>query len=171
MANWQFTVAHFVFNIVDIVILALAFLAAVVGATKGFAREFSARAGFLVGLFVALQFTTLATSLVVNTFDLPLLWSTLIAFIILFAIGYIVIMIIGSLLEKTLHALKLAWLDHLLGLALGVVELLAVVALIVYLLELQNVINLGSYFDNSLFVQMLIKPLTAKGLDLIKGLP
>lgn len=170
MAEWGFALGPYVFNIVDVVIVVVAFLAAVVGAVRGFAMEFSSRAGFLVGFVVALVFARLGASLVSDTFDLPILWSTLIAFIVFFIIGYVLMMMVGSLLDRTLDAMKLDWLDRLLGMVLGVAEVVVVVAFIVYLLELQNVVNLDAYLDPSVITSRFIRPLTPKGLELIKGL-
>ncbi|PKL03062.1 MAG: colicin V production protein [Spirochaetae bacterium HGW-Spirochaetae-9] len=137
---------------------------------RGFAMEFSSRAGFLVGFVVALVFARLGASLVSDTFDLPILWSTLIAFIVFFIIGYVLMMMVGSLLDRTLDAMGLDWLDRLLGMVLGVVEVVVVVAFIVYLLELQNVVNLDAYLDPSVITSRFIRPLTPKGLELVKGL-
>lgn len=170
MAEWGFALGPYVFNIVDVLIVVVAFLAAVVGAVRGFAMEFSSRAGFLVGFVVALVFARLGTSLVSETFDLPILWSTLIAFIVFFIIGYVLMMMVGSLLDRTLDAMRLDWLDRLLGMALGVVEVVVVVAFIVYLLEMQNVVNLDAYLDPSVITSRFIRPLTPKGLELVKGL-
>jgi uncharacterized membrane protein required for colicin V production len=66
--------------------------------------------------------------------------------------------------------MKLDWLDRLLGMVLGVVEVVVVVAFIVYLLELQQVVNLDAYLDPSVITSRFIRPLTPKGLELVKGL-
>lgn len=170
MAGWGFALGPYVFNVVDVVIVSIAFLAAVVGAVRGFAMEFSSRAGFLVGFVIALIFARLGASLVVETFDLPLLWATLISFTVFFIVGYIIMMIVGSLLDRTLEAMGLDWLDRLLGLVLGVIEVFVVVAFIIYLLELQKVIDVSSYLNPSVITSKLIKPLTPRGIDLVKGL-
>ncbi|MGI6466383.1 MAG: CvpA family protein [Sphaerochaetaceae bacterium] len=169
MESWFLAIGPYNFNIVDLIIIGIAFLAAVVGSVRGFAREFSSRAGFLIGIIIALYFAKNVQTLIIKNFDLPLIWSTLIAFLVLFAAGYLIIMIIGNLLEKTLDALGLKWLDRFLGLVLGVVELLIVVGLVVYLLNLQSVVNLRPYLDNSVIVKHLVNPLTTKSTTLIKG--
>jgi membrane protein required for colicin V production len=170
MAEWSFSLGSLTFNMVDVIIIALAGMSAIVGAVRGFALEFSARAGFLVGFVVALIFSQLGANLIGETFDVPLLVATLIAFVILFIIGYAAMMIVGSLLDKTLDALGLDWLDRLLGLFLGVIEVGVVVAFVVYILELQQVIDLSAYIDPSIITTRLIKPLTPKGLELVKGI-
>lgn len=171
MSEWGFALGPYVFNVVDVIIVVLAFMAAIVGAVRGFALEFSSRIGFLVGFVVALLFTQLGTSILADTFDtLPLLVSTLIAFVIFFIVGYLAMMFVGSLLDKTLDALGLEWLDRSLGMLLGVVEVAIVVAFIVYLLELQQVIDLSGYIDPSVITTRILKPLTPKGIALLKDL-
>ncbi|MDD3823794.1 MAG: CvpA family protein, partial [Sphaerochaetaceae bacterium] len=140
------------------------------GAVRGFALEFSSRAGFLVGFVIALVFSRLGANLVLDTFSLPLFWSTLIAFIVFFIIGYLLVMAVGSLLDRTLDAMGLEWLDRLLGLVLGVIEVFVVVAFIIYLLDLQKVIDLSAYMNPSVITTRLLRPLTPKGIELVKGL-
>jgi membrane protein required for colicin V production len=170
MSEWGLALGPYVFNLVDVVIVVIAFLAAVVGSIRGFALEFSSRAGFLVGFVVALMFSRLGSSLLEDTFELPLLATTLIAFVILFLIGYLLMMMVGSLLDRTLDALGLEWLDRLLGLFLGVVEVVVVVAFLIYLLEIQAVVDLSAYLDPSVITNRVIKPLTPVGMDLVKGM-
>lgn len=170
MAEWGFSVGSYMVNIVDVVIIIIGLLAAVAGVARGFAMKFTSRAGFLIGLVVALLFARLGASLLVETFESPLLWSTLIAFILLFVLGYILIMIVGSLLDRTLEALGLDWLDRLLGSILGIVEALIMIAFIIYLFELQKVVDVSLYLDRSVITTKFIKPLTPVGLAWIKGL-
>ncbi len=170
MAEWGFALGPYVFNLVDVIIVLIAFMAAVVGTVRGFALEFSSRAGFLVGFVIALLFAQLGSNFLLERFDLPLLVATLIAFVILFIIGYILMMMVGSLLDKTLDALGLDWLDRLLGLVLGIIEVVVVVAFIIYLLELQRVVDLSAYLEPSVITTKLIKPLTPVGLNWVKGI-
>jgi uncharacterized membrane protein required for colicin V production len=79
-------------------------------------------------------------------------------------------MMVGSLLDRTLDALGLEWLDRLLGLFLGVVEVVVVVAFLIYLLEIQSVVDLSAYLDPSVITNQVIKPLTPVGMDLVKGM-
>ncbi|MHC1693246.1 MAG: CvpA family protein [Sphaerochaetaceae bacterium] len=170
MADWGITIGSYVFNIVDVIIVALAFMGAVAGGIRGFAMEFSSRAGFLIGLMVALVFTKTGTPIIVDTFGIPLFWCTLIAFTILFIIGYLLMMMAGTLLDKTLDALRLDWLDRLLGFFLGIAEILVLVAFIIYVLDLQQVIDVSQYIDSSVISERIIRPLTPKGVELVKGI-
>ena len=170
MMDWGIPIGSYVFNIVDVVIVVLAFMAAVVGSVRGFALEFSSRVGFLIGLVVALFFVREGSILLLDTFDLSLFWAVFIAFVILFIIGYLLMMALGSLLDKTLDALKLEWLDRLLGFFLGIVEMLVLAAFIIYVLELQKVVDVSPYLDPSVITERFLKPIAPKGIELVKGI-
>lgn len=170
MADWSISLGSLVLNGVDVIIIVLAIIGAVAGAARGFAREFSARAGFLIGFLVALLFSKVSAPLLVDTFSLPVFWATFIAFIVLFVIGYLLVMFIGSLLDRALDALHLDWLNRLLGFLLGVVEMLILVAFIIYLLELQQVIDVSVYLDPSTITTKVLRPLIPKGVEMVKEL-
>ncbi len=170
MIDWGFTIGSYVFNIIDVTIVVFAFMGAVVGSARGFAMAFSARVGFLIGIIIALFFTRLGAALIMENFDLPIIWSTLIAFVVLFIIGYVAMMFVGTLLDKTLDALMLDWLDRLLGFFLGIVETLVVMAFIIYVLQLQPVVDMSPYFSNSVIFENILKPIASKGVEFMKEL-
>ncbi|MFA5513401.1 MAG: CvpA family protein [Sphaerochaetaceae bacterium] len=170
MAGWHLAVGPFSLNIVDVVVLAIAVLAAVVGSVKGFAREFSSRVGLLVGAIIALYFSNLGTPIILNTFDISLFWATVIAFVAFFVGGFVVVMVIGFLLEKTLTALKLGWLDKILGFVLGIVEFGVVLALLLFLAKNQKVVNVDDYVNKSIILTKVIGPLSEKTITFAKGL-
>lgn len=168
MAEWGFQIGSMWFNAVDIAIVVLALLGAITGVVRGFSIEFSARAGFLIGLVVALFFVKTGSKIVVDTFSLPLFWSTLIAFILLFIIGFLLTMAAGNMLDKALDALGLDWLDRLLGFFLGMIEIIVLISAIVYLLGLQQVIDFGPFLEPSFFAQRLLSPIAKMGTALVK---
>jgi membrane protein required for colicin V production len=155
--------------VLDIIIFGLLLIGAVLGALKGFAREASTRFGFIVAVFVALLFTQLGSNLLNETFSLSPLLSSLIAFLIFFTIAYILMLTLGTLLEKTLETIKLGWLDSILGLGLGVLEMFLVVTLIIYILDMQSIFNIYPYISNSEIYTRLIEPYAPKVIDVLKG--
>lgn len=167
MALLTIPIGTLVFNSVDLIIVIIAVLAAIVGAIRGFTAEFTARAGAVIGILIGLLYAQIGARLVSDTFGWPPLWSTLLSFIVVFIIGYILVMIVGSLLSKTLKAVKLLWLDHTLGLFLGIAEAFIVMYLLVYLLQLQKIIDLNTFFEESLIYQKIITPLIEGALNYI----
>ena len=168
MAEWGFQLGSYWFNAIDVIIVVIALLGAITGVIRGFSIEFSSRAGFLIGFAIALIFSNIISHLFTNTFNLPVFWSTFIAYIVLFIVGYLFTMAIGNMLDRALDALGLNWLDRLLGFFLGIVEVLVVISAIVYLLELQSVINVRPYLDPSFFAEKILRPLAKIGSSFVK---
>ncbi|MDC7246221.1 MAG: CvpA family protein [Sphaerochaetaceae bacterium] len=157
------------FTAVDIIITVLLFMGAVLGAVKGFAREAATRFGFIIAILIAMLFTLSAGSLIGETFTLPPLWSAFIAFMVLFIIAYTVMLLLGGLLEKTLETIKLGWLDSLLGLVLGVVEMFIAVVFVIYLFDMQPVIDISKYLDTSELYRRIIVPIVPRLIEIFEG--
>lgn len=170
MAEWSFSIGALSFNLVDIIIVVILLVTTITAAVRGFALTFSKRLSFFVGLGVALVFAKLPAGLLAKTFEIPPLWATLIAFVLLFIVGYLLVMLFGRLLSKALQAVRLNFLDHILGAVLGVFEAFIIVAVIVYLIGLQNVFDVEPFLSRSLFVTRVVAPLTPIGVSWIKGL-
>ncbi|NCB01618.1 MAG: CvpA family protein [Spirochaetia bacterium] len=169
MNEWSLAIGIYNITVIDIIIIVLLIIGAVLGAVKGFAREASTRFGFIVAVFVAFLFTELGSTLIINTFNLPLLWSSFIAFLLIFIVAYTIMLTIGTLLEKTLETIKLGWLDSLLGLVLGFVEMFLAVTFIIYILDMQNVIDVYQYLSKSEIFTRIIEPNVPKGIEFLKG--
>ncbi|MFA5570949.1 MAG: CvpA family protein [Sphaerochaetaceae bacterium] len=135
MGSWSVDLGFIVLNIVDLIVLVLLLLGAIVGTAKGFSKEFGSRLGFIVGFIVALFLSQLGAQFLMNTFELKRLVATIIAYVVLFILGYILMMAVGNLLEKALSAVGLKWLDRLLGLLLGMFEIVVVVAVVLQILD------------------------------------
>ncbi|MGI6481407.1 MAG: CvpA family protein [Sphaerochaetaceae bacterium] len=170
MAEWSFSIGAWSFNLVDIIIVVIVLVTTITATVRGFAQTLSKRLGFLIGLVVALFYAHLLANLLVETFELPLLWSTLIAFAVIFIVVYLLIIAFGKLLSKALEAVRLNFLNRILGAALGIVEAFVIVAVIVYLLNLQKVINVEPYFAHSFLITRVVAPLTPIGVGWVKGL-
>lgn len=169
MNEWSVAIGMLNITVVDIIIFALVLIGAILGALKGFAREASTRFGFIVAIFVALLFTQLVGNLLIDTFTLTPLWSAFIAFLVVFTIAYILMLTLGTLLEKALETIKLGWLDSLLGLVLGVIEMLLSVIFIIYVLDMQQVFDITPYIENSEIYVRLIAPYAQTIIDFLEG--
>ncbi|MFA5468777.1 MAG: CvpA family protein [Sphaerochaetaceae bacterium] len=170
MAEWSFSIGSLTFNLVDIIIFVIILINLIAASIRGFAITFSKRLSFFIGLLVAVAFAAPLATLIANTLDWPLLWSTLLAVVVIFAVAYILVVSFGNLLASALETLHLSFLDHILGAALGVGEALVVVAVIIYLLNLQKFFDLSDYFNSSLLITRVIGPLMPHGESFIKGL-
>ncbi len=158
MGEWSFAVGIYNFTVIDIIIFALLFMGAVLGAVKGFAREASTRFGFIIAIFVAMIFTQSGSALIESTFSLSVLFSSLIAFLIIFIIAYTLMLLLGTILEKTLETIKLGWLDSLLGVVLGVIEMFIAITFIIYIFDKQPLFDVTRILGPSEIYRRLIDP-------------
>ncbi len=167
METWSLAIGSFQFNIVDVIIIALVFLSALLGAFKGFAREFASRFGFIIGVIAGALFNTIVARIIYQTFSLPILWSSFIAFMGVFLVTYIVMLSLGNGLDNLMTAIHFGWLDAILGLLLGAAEMLIIVTVIIYVLNLQSIIDLNGFLDGSEFYNRYIVHFIEKGLTSI----
>jgi membrane protein required for colicin V production len=79
-----------------------------------------------------------------------------IAFAALFIIVYIVVKIIEMTLKNIIEGIQLGGLDRLLGAALGIIEGIVVVCLILFLLSIQPFFDSGPVLEKSIFATFLL---------------
>lgn len=157
--DWGITIGSVYFNSVDIIVFSLAIIGGIAGTITGFADSFAHRAGFIVGFFLALMFTKMLAELLLDSFGLAMFFASLISFVLLFLAGYILMRVIGNLLDTALNVTGLRAVNGLLGFIWGVIEVLVFAAFILYILELQTAFDLSSVLDRSEFVLRLVRPL------------
>lgn len=163
--DWGITLGSVYFNSIDIIVFCLAIIGGIAGTITGFADAFAHRAGFIVGFFLALIFTKILAELLFVSFGLAMFFSSLISFVLLFLAGYILMRVVGNLLDTALNVTGLRAVNSLLGFFWGVLEVLVLAAFILYLLELQTAFDLSSVLDRSEFVRILVRPLVPETVN------
>ncbi|MCH3908581.1 MAG: CvpA family protein [Sphaerochaeta sp.] len=156
------------FNTVDIVIMVLLLIGGIGGAITGFAISFSRTAGYVAGLFLALAFTTQISAKLAQTFTMKPVLSSLCAFLLLFIIGYVLLAILGSTLEKIFQlGSGLEALNRILGFFWSMLLMFFIIVVICYFLKNQTLWNVKDSFSQSQFITRLIDPLTPNAEKLI----
>lgn len=157
-----------ILNTVDYVIIVLMILGGIKGAIKGFLEELAQKFGLCFGLLAALIFTQSLVPYVQSQLSLPLWVATGLCYVVIFIAGYLLMKIIGSILQTVFKSSNLEFIDNLLGFFLGVFELIILLGIVVSLLQHQSIINLSSYIDGSFLVNKLINPFTAWAYGLVQ---
>ena len=103
--QWGLTIGSVYFNSIDIIVFVLAIIGGIADTLTGFADAFSHRSGYIVGFFSGLMFTRIIADVFSQSFSLPPILSSLIAFVLLFLIGY-GLCIVGNLLETDATGLR-----------------------------------------------------------------
>jgi membrane protein required for colicin V production len=80
----------------------------------------------------------------------------IIAFAALFIIVYILVKIVEMTLKNIIEGIQLGGLDRLLGAALGIVEGIVVVCLILFLMRIQPFFDSGPILEKSIFAAFLL---------------
>ncbi len=106
----------------DIVILMTITIFIIRNAWIGFIRGLSSLLGLAAGYIAASRFGGQVEAILLPWLDAPTHWLKAFAFGITFAIGFLSVFIIAELLSSLLKKLRLSWVDHILGAALGLLK-------------------------------------------------
>ena len=147
------------FNTVDWIILVLCAIGAIWGAIKGFIDEFAQKSGYIAGILVALMFTSRIYPVIEESLRLPVWVCSLISYVGLFIVGFLLIKMLGAMLKKITDTARLSFLDNILGFVLGLAESIVIVGIFEILLSYQNLFDLSLAFSRSFFSSRVIMPL------------
>lgn len=135
-------------NGADIATLVIISLMALRVSFKGFIAEFSGKAGIIIGISASLLFSPPFSLFLDSRLSLGI-YSQIAALVALFISGYLMAKYLLSSLEVLFASLHLGFLDHILGLGLGALEGAFVAMTIVYLMGMQNTIDLTYLYATS----------------------
>jgi membrane protein required for colicin V production len=152
-----------VFDVIGIVVLLAAGFRC---AFRGFVTEFLSVLAVLTGLTLSVLFTSALTPVLAPYLG-ESFWTPIVAFLIIFLVGYLIIKVIESTLHRIIEKIQLEKLDQALGFFLGLVEGLLVLAILVFVLQLQNVIEVKALLEESYIARVLqrIIPVGAQFLE------
>lgn len=120
-------------NILDIIIVAILFFCAIWSFFKGTINEIFSLLALGTGIFLARRYYHQIAQ-VLGKRGSPI--AAAIAFILLFLVVYIIIILFGKLLRHLIKTVKLGWLDHLGGAILGLIKGCLLVCFLVTILIL-----------------------------------
>lgn len=140
------------FTVVDWVFSGIIFLFAISGVIKGFIDNVFGKIAFIAGILLGyLFYKDIATGLL-KDIKVPYA-ANIIAFLLIFVVTFLVIKLIQMIIAKVFEWSILKSLDRTLGFIFGIVEGMAVVCLIIFLLTAQpffspmNILG-GSFYYN-----------------------
>lgn len=146
-------------NTVDWIIIVLCAIGAIWGAIKGFIEEFAQKSGYIAGILVALMFTKAVYPALEDSLHLPVWVCSLIAYVGLFAVGFMLIRMLGTMLKKITDTARISFLDNIFGFMLGLAESIVVIGIFEILLSYQSLFDLSKVFSQSFFSSRVIMPL------------
>ena len=133
---------------VDIVLLLVILVMTIRCIVKGFISELFSFISIVGGILMAFLFDS-RLALLVDQIIQPTRWNTIIAFLLIFIVFYLVVKIFEGALIRLLDKLNLEKLDKALGLFLGIVEGSFVVVGLIYLVNFLPFTGLHKVLDES----------------------
>ena len=146
-------------NSLDVVLALVVFLMLVRGLLRGALAELFSVGAIVAGIAAAIIFSGPVGVLVEERLGLNG-WGRVIAFLGLFIVTYVVMKLAEKIMRRFVENVSLQNLDKALGFFLGLVEGLALAALVVFVLRLQPLVDLHDVLAGSLSVRIL-DPLVA----------
>ncbi len=113
-------------------------------------------AGIGVGILLGVLFSSLLGTFISNNFGHSN-WNQVIAFLIIFLVSYLLMKIFENGLNALVDKINLDKLDKSLGLFFGIIEGVALVMIIVFVIEVQPLINTERIESDSWFIQTIHK--------------
>lgn len=149
-------------NYLDIIIAASLLYGAIKGFSNGLIKEITSILGLIIGVYVAITFSSYIQPKITEIFQLKKDLITIISFSVLFIASVFSIRIIGYILEKITTVLALGFLTKLLGGVFGVLKMTIFCGGAIFLLLDNNLVNNKLKEDTILFqpLEKTIKKIT-----------
>ena len=141
-------------NHLDIVFAIIAAFMLLRGLLRGALAELFSAGAIIAGIAAAVLFSASAGAMVEERFGYSG-WGHIIAFLGLFLVTYVVMKILEKIVRSFVETVKLQNLDKALGFFLGLIEGIALVAVVIFILRLQPVFDVKSMLAGSLCVRMI----------------
>lgn len=146
-------------GVLDIIILVVLFAGGIVVSIKGFFRELGAKASYFVGFLTSMMFTRRLASFIYSRIEAEELLVSFLTYLVLFFVGFFLCRVLSSVLEKATDGIGLSVVDKILGFVLGMIESLICIAVVIWLLGLQNLFDFSSVLSNSFFYNKVFYPM------------
>ena len=101
----------------------------------GFSRSLASLLGVILGFWVAIhRFPSISFRL--SPWIQDEMWRSLVSFLLIFLLVYLVFLIAGIMVQKMFKALRLGWIDRLLGAVVGLAKGLVLAGIIIFMLTI-----------------------------------
>ena len=149
------------------IICAIILIAATVRCTaRGFIRETLSTGALIAALWGAILFSRGLTELL-ERFLAASRWNVAISFLALFALIYLVFKMAENLVQRAVERINLVNLDRALGFVLGVVEGVAIIVVMLFVLSVQPFFSPEELLAES-FVAGVLSPLLPYAVNFIQ---
>ncbi len=124
-----------VMNYIDVVLGVILIIAAIQGFRKGFIVEVASLAALILGIWGAIKFSDWTAGYISKTFDYHSGSLSVIAFLLTFIGIVILIHILGKILDNTIKAVALGFLNRLAGIIFGMLKVAVILSILLLLFD------------------------------------
>lgn len=139
---------------IDIFFSAVILFMTIKAIVRGFVSELMGIAAIGLGIMLGVLFSGLLGAFIGKQFG-ESNWNQVIAFLIIFLVSYILIKIFENGLNALVEKIHLDKLDRSLGLFFGIIEGIVLVVIMVFIIEVQPLINTEKVEDESWYIQTI----------------
>lgn len=125
-------------NILDIIILLCLIPAIIQGIRKGFISQAISIVSIVVGIWASARFANLVTSWVSQYITASEQVLKIVAFALILVVVFVVLGLLGKLLESVLKLVMLGWVNKLLGVAFSLLKAVLILGLVIMLFNSLN---------------------------------
>lgn len=148
------------FVVIDYVFVLLLIMFTILGVMRGFIDNIFGKLSWIGGIIGAFfLYKTVSQNIFANIENKLL--ANILSFVILFIILFLIVKMVQIIVAKVFEISVLSSLDRALGFLFGIVEGIAVVFLIMFVLENQPFFQIGDISNGSFFFELLNKFLTS----------
>lgn len=122
-------------NYIDLVLGILLIIAAIQGFRKGFIVEAASLAALILGIWGAIKFSDWTAGFISKTFNYHSEFLSTIAFLLTFIGIVVLIHILGKILDNTVKAVALGFLNRLAGIIFGVLKTAVILSILLLLFD------------------------------------
>ena len=147
------------FSMIDIVFLVVILIFTIIGVVKGFIDNIFGKLSWILAILGAFFFYDRVAVAFLSGIGNKIV-ENILSFLILFVVIFIVVKLIQVVLQKIFSGAILGSLDRALGFFFGIVEGLAIVTLIIFLLANQPFFSIDGLSSGSFFFELFNKYLS-----------
>jgi len=122
-------------NYIDLVLGIILIIAAIQGFRKGFIIEAASLAALILGIWGAIKFSDWTAGYISKTFNYHSSSLSTVAFLVTFIGIVILIHILGKILDSTIKAVALGFLNRLAGIIFGVLKTAVILSILLLLFD------------------------------------
>ncbi|MCF0177689.1 MAG: CvpA family protein [Bacteroidales bacterium] len=125
-------------GVIDIAILACFLPAIVLGFKNGLVKQLISILILVLGITLSIRFATTGAEFLQPYLEIDFKWLKIISFAVIFILVALVLSLVEKLITKIVKITLLGWVNHLLGMILGIVECAVILSLVVYFFDSVN---------------------------------